>query len=124
MAEILGLGITHQPTLAIDPTRPSSLRRTLDDPGLPERLRTPSGWPEAMRLEWSTDDGAAHGRAHREAIVAELRKVREALDDFRPDVIVVWGDDQYENFHDDVVPAFCVLRNDSVSFEPWSKTST
>ena len=121
MAEILGLGITHQPTLAAEPTKPNSLRRIMQDPGLPEELRTPAGWPERMRREWGDDEGEAHGRAHRDAIAAELRRARATLDAFRPDVLVVWGDDQYENFAEDVVPAFCVMGYDSVEFTPWTQ---
>lgn len=121
MGEILGLGITHQPPLASEPVKPLSLRLTLQDPGLPEALRTPSGWPERMRLEWGTDEGAAHAREHRAAIVAAMQEARAALDAFAPDVVVVWGDDQYENFREDVVPAFCVLAYDRIVFEPWEK---
>lgn len=124
MAEILGLGITHQPTLAAEPPNPSSLLVTLADPGMPERLRTPDGWPERMRLEWSDDQGAAHGREHRDAVASQLRKARLVLDEFQPDVVVVWGDDQFENFQEDVVPAFCVMGYDTVSFEPWSHRRT
>src|ERR1700722_14629215 len=102
MAEILGLGITHQPTLAAEPMKPASLGLTLKDPGLPRELRTPAGWPESMRREWGEDEGAGHGRRHREEIVAELRATRRVLDGFKPDFLVVWGDDQYENFHEDV----------------------
>lgn len=121
MGEILGLGITHQPTLAADPIKPASLRLTLQDPGLPAHLRTPAGWPETMRREWAEDEGAEHGRQHRDAIVAELRQARQALDAFRPDFLVVWGDDQYENFHEDVIPAFCVMAYDTIQFTPWTK---
>jgi hypothetical protein len=124
MAEILGLGITHQPTLAAEPPKPHSLVLTLQDPGMPEHLRTPAGWPEQMRREWANDEGAAHGREHRDAVAAQLREARKALDEFRPDVVVVWGDDQFENFHDDVVPAFCVMGYDTVSFKPWASRKT
>jgi hypothetical protein len=31
------------------------------------------------------------------------------LDAFRPDVVLVWGDDQYENFREQVIPPFCFL---------------
>ena len=66
MAEILGLGITHQPSLAANPIGPGSIKQTLKDPGLPEQLRSPSGWPENMRREWGDDDGASHAREHRQ----------------------------------------------------------
>jgi hypothetical protein len=124
MGEILGLGMTHQPTLSVQPPKPGSLRQTLKDPGLPAHLRTPEGWPESMRREWSTDEGEAHGRAHVAQISAELGRVRAALDDFKPDVVVIWGDDQFENFRDDCVPAFCVMAYDDVPFEPWANRKT
>lgn len=121
MAEILGLGVTHQPTLAAEPIKPGSLKATLKDPGLPPHLRTPSGWPESMRREWGDDEGATHARKHRDEIAAELRKARQTLDEFKPDFVVIWGDDQYENFREDTVPAFCVMAYDTVEFRPWEK---
>ena len=121
MAEILGLGITHQPSLAAKPIGPGSIKVTLKDPGLPEHLRIPSGWPENMRREWGDDEGASHGREHRDEIIAELGKVRKILDDFEPDFVVIWGDDQYENFREDAVPAFCVMGYDAVEYTPWAK---
>jgi hypothetical protein len=114
MGEILGLGITHQPTLAARDIKPNSLRNTLRDPGLPEQYRSSAGWPAAMREEWSDDEGARHGARHREAIVAELRQARRALVEFAPDFLVVWGDDQYENFREDCIPPFCILAYDEV----------
>lgn len=121
MAEILGLGITHYPGLAPRLARPISLRRLLEDPGLPERFRTPEGWPDEMRREWGTDEGATCGEQHRQAVVAEIRRARAVLDEFQPDFIVVWGDDQYENFHEDAVPGFCVMAYDAVDVKPWAK---
>jgi Catalytic LigB subunit of aromatic ring-opening dioxygenase len=122
MAEILGLGITHQPPLAAgESIKPRSLVMTLQDPGLPGHLRVPSGWPERMRREWGEDEGATHAREHRAAIANELRKVRAVLDEFRPDVVIAFGDDQYENFKEDVVPPFCVLAYDRLEFRPWEK---
>ena len=122
MAEILGLGVTHQPPLTAGAgIKPRSLMTTLQDPGLPERLRDPANWPEAMRKEWSNDEGAAHARAHQAEIADELRKVRAALDAFRPDVVIAFGDDHFENFKDDVVPAFTVLAFDQLQFKPWEK---
>lgn len=124
MGDILGLGITHYPGLTPLKARPGSLRRLLQDPGLPEACRTPAGWPEVMRREWADDEGAAHAEQHRQAVVSEVRKTRALLDDFKPDFIVVWGDDQYENFREDVVPGFCVLAYDSVDVQPWSRPQT
>jgi hypothetical protein len=121
MSEILGLGITHYPALTGRVPRPVSLQRLLQDPGLPERYRTPAGWPEIMRREWGDDEGASFARRHSEEVVAEIRKVRAALDEFQPDFVLIWGDDQHENFQDDIVPSFCVLAYDAVDVKPWSK---
>lgn len=120
MAEILGLGMTHWPGLCPAKTRPQSLRRALADPAMPEELRQPSGWPERLRKEWSTDEGSAAGEAHRDRVVAEIRKARQVLDDFKPDFVVVWGDDQYENFKEDLIPPFAVLAYDKFEAKPWA----
>jgi hypothetical protein len=120
MGEILGLGMTHWPGLSPYKTRPSSLKRALQDPGLPEHLRQPSGWPERLRQEWADDEGSRVGEAHRERVVAEIREARRLLDDFQPDFVVVWGDDQYENFKEDLVPPFCVMAYDQIEAKPWS----
>ena len=40
--------------------------------------------------------------------------MREALDAFKPDIVLIWGDDQYENFKRDCIPAFCVGIYDKV----------
>ena len=39
----------------------------------------------------------------------DFRAIRKILDDFNPDLVLMWGDDQYENFREDIVPAFCLL---------------
>ena len=122
MAAILGLGMTHVPLLAgRDQDMSRILRRVLQDPDLPARLRTPDGWPEAMRHEWGTDEGLASARRHREALLTWCRKTRKALDDFAPDLVVVWGDDQYENFKEDIIPPFCVLAYDAIEHRPWAE---
>lgn len=62
-----------------------------------------------MRAEWGKDEGRSTAAAHRARLVDGLRRCRAALDEFEPDYVVVWGDDQYENFRKEVVPPFCVL---------------
>ena len=46
--------------------------------------------------------------------------MRAALDAFKPDAVVIWGDDQYENFKEDVIPPFAVLAYDDLDLHPWS----
>jgi hypothetical protein len=52
-------------------------------------------------------------------MINEFRRARQTLDEFNPDVVVLWGDDQYENYHEDCVPAFSVLAYDDVEVQPW-----
>jgi hypothetical protein len=123
MSEILGLGMTHYPPLSgPDENMADILRRVMRDPGLPERYRDPSGWPEPMRREYGPDGGTASAAAHRETLLRHFRHARRTLDDFRPDVVVIWGDDQHENFVDDIIPPFCVLAYDEVEARPWLRS--
>lgn len=112
MGEILGLGITHQPTLAMTQLRPVALWRALEDPRLPAEYRSGAAWPDRFREEFGNDRGLAACAIHRDAIVSELKLARAALDAFAPDVVVIWGDDQYENFREDCIPAFCVFAGE------------
>jgi len=119
LGEILAVGITHYPPLGgRDEAMAWILKRMLQNPQLPEQYRRPEGWPEAMRREWGADDGVAAARNHRERLLRSLRKTRARIDEFRPDFIVMWGDDQYENFREDVVPPYCIYAHESFEFGP------
>src|SRR5579872_6559319 len=92
MADILAVGITHYPPLSgRDESMSWILKRMLENPHLPEKLRHSENWPDAMRKEWSTDEGFAAARAHREQLRQSLRRTRAQIDEFRPDFIVIWG---------------------------------
>src|SRR5918911_5314390 len=120
MGEILGLGMTHFPPLTgRDEDMGWILKRALQDPALPEHYRQPSGWPAAMRQEYGDDEGKTAAVRHREFLVTQFRKARQILDDFKPDFVVLWGDDQYKNFKEDIIPPFCVLAYDALSTRPW-----
>jgi hypothetical protein len=95
------------------------LRWTLQDPDIPEALRSPEGWPAPAVAEYGDDNGTAAAARHRAALLESTRRLRRAIDEFRPDVVVVWGDDQYENFREECVPAFCVLALDDTKVQPW-----
>jgi hypothetical protein len=121
MAEILGLGVTHYPPLTgRDEHMAGILERILRDPALPPSERRPEGWPRPMREQYGADKGLAAARRHREELLAGFRKVRRVLDDFAPDFVVIWGDDQYENFKEDIIPPFCVLAYESITATPWA----
>jgi len=119
MGEILGLGITHYPGLSYKGNLTRRIKTLLADPLLPERLRSPEGWHPTMRAQWGADEGAAHSEQHRNDMIHHFRKARAELDAFKPDWVLLWGDDQYENFHEDCVPPFSVLAYDAVDVQPW-----
>lgn len=121
MAEILGLGTTHAPTLWRIPEEMTlSLRRTLGGRKLAPRIRDPANWPEGMRAEWSDDQDAAAGREYNRRVFAATRELRARLDAFKPDLVVIYGDDQYENFIEDVVPPFCIYIMDEMRSTPFA----
>jgi len=122
MGEVLGVGISHYPLFsATDRDMAMILRDTLADPDIPPEEKDPKNWPPEMAREWGTDEGTSAAKEHRAAMLVGLRRVREALDAFRPDVVVIWGDDQYENFHEDLVPAFCIGAYERFAVKPWAQ---
>lgn len=125
MGELLGIGMTHFPPLAWpDEMMDRALQFAFADPAVPDAVKQGEGWPAGMRAEFDRDRGDAAAE-HRAALVEGCDRVRAALDEFDPDVVVVWGDDQYELFREDVVPPFCVVAADRMTFRPWrSPTGT
>ena len=123
MGEILGVGATHYPPgLVPDEYKPWPLARMLKtDPRIPSHLQDPANWPEPMRLEWGDDEGITAHKAHRARVFNAFREIREEIDAFKPDFILIWGDDQYENFKEDIIPPYCVLAYDKLAFKPYSR---
>ncbi len=121
MAEFLGLGMTHYPPLAgTDEKMAFILQWTLTDPDIPDAEKDPANWPELMRSEVGDDWGATAAAGHRKQLREGLSACRAALDEFKPDIVLVWGDDQYENFREEAVPPFCVLAYDDTDVSPFA----
>ncbi len=122
MAELLGLGLSHYPPFAgRDEDMAGILRWTLEDPDIPAEAKDEANWPPEMRAEWGSDQGRASAAAHRSQLLAGFKKVRAVLDAFAPDVIVIWGDDQYENFQEDLIPPLAILAYPDLELRPWSE---
>jgi hypothetical protein len=110
LAEILGLGLSHFGGFMFpDEDMASRITARLADGSLPASLDHPSKWPEPMRAEWGEDAGTGFAARHRRDYFAGLDRIREALDAFRPDAVIIFGDDQYECFREDLVPPYCVF---------------
>lgn len=124
MAEVIVLGVTHYPPLSMrDADMAGILRATLNDPGVPAAAKDPLSWPAPMRAEWGVDAATASAATHRAALVDGLRRVRRELDAFAPDVVLVWGDDQHENFHEDLIPPYSVLCYADLAVKPWAQAA-
>jgi hypothetical protein len=123
MGEILGIGATHYPPgLVPDEYKPWPLARMLHtDPRIPTHLKDPANWPEPMQAEWGDDEGITAHKAHRARVFKAFRQIREEIDAFQPDFILIWGDDQYENFKEDIIPPFCVLAYEQLTFQPYHR---
>lgn len=121
MGQILGIGTTHYPG-AVGPAENMSgiLRSILADPALPEKYRDHANWPQQMRDEYGDDQGAAAGRRHQAALKSHFQRARAELDRFNPDVVIIFGDDQYENFKEGIIPPFCVQAYEELVFHPFA----
>ncbi|WP_300019710.1 extradiol ring-cleavage dioxygenase [Pseudonocardia sp.] len=120
MGEVLALGMTHYPALVNPDERMAGiLRWVLEDEAIPAEHKDPAAWPAAMREEYGDDGGTASAAVHRERCLAAFRRLRSELDEFRPDVVVIWGDDQYENFREEIIPPFCLFALDDLKLRPW-----
>src|SRR5204862_6426281 len=58
-------------------------------------------------------------RDPRAALRTGVRSARRVLDARAPDFVVIWGDDQCENYKADIIPPFCVLAYESLTTKPW-----
>lgn len=118
MGEIMGLGCTHAPHLQFtDGAMANVFKRTLASERTPALLRQPANWPEGLRAEWAEDEGLAAASRHRARLLESFRKARQALDEFQPDFVLIWGDDQYENFRTDLLTPFCVFAAEEFELE-------
>ena len=122
MADLLLLGMTHYPLLATtDDMMAALLRNTLGDPAIPAGVADPANWSPAAQAEWGDDEARTSAAAHRAALLEGFARSRDAIEEFAPDAIFVWGDDQYENFREDIIPPYALLAYGDIESRPWEK---
>jgi hypothetical protein len=119
VGELLGIGCTHGPQIQFPDENMADYLKNLLRNRIPEELRSMDRWPEAMRREWGDDQGASAAKPYREEVVSGFRRARAALDAFKPDFVLIFGDDQYENFREDLLTPFCVFGFDEVDVAPY-----
>src|SRR5437764_10125283 len=116
MGDILGVGLTHHPGfLGPDRALAVFLEEALKSSRVPDQLKDPRNWPAPMQAEWGSDQGLTAAAAHRRRVVDALKVLRARIDAFRPDFLVIWGDDQYEQFTEECIPPFNVFILDELA---------
>ena len=120
MGDILGVGMTHFPPLsAQDERMTAAFTRMINHPSTPAEAKSAAALPAELVAELGDDNGLAAAAVHRDRLRRNLSRVRSRIDEFDPDLVVIWGDDQYENFKDSIIPPFCVLAYDEFTHKPW-----
>jgi hypothetical protein len=117
MAEIFGLGVSHGPLILTPPERWADGR---------ERIykRVPNYEKPAQLLEeLGTDNGLSRDIKDQKAVMASFKVMHDRLHEWDPDVVMVIGDDQVENFRQDNLPPFCLYTGAEVSAFPFHKPS-
>ena len=114
MADILAVGITHYPPLCR--TRRDHVVDPEADAGKSALCPRNGGAPKTGPKRCARNGAPTKAPPPRGVIangcVQALRKTRAQIDEFRPDFIVIWGDDQYENFREDVIPPYCIYAHE------------
>lgn len=121
MAEIMGMGLSHYPGPVTPAKYWSRMVARNVEVGRVDRAfyEDKANWPVEMIAEWSDDQGLAAAEEHRRRLLAGYRVLRDELDAFNPDIVLIWGDDQFENFKRDCVPAFAVGILEQVEARPF-----
>ena len=124
MGDILCVGGSHHPGFGYpDEAMADILRRHLRSPQIPAEAKDPTNWPPEMVEQFGMEGERATASAavHRERVIGAYRKIRAEIDAFAPDFILIWGDDQYENFHEDLIPPFCIFVADQFETKPYAR---
>jgi hypothetical protein len=126
MAEVQLLGMTHYPPFGWrDDAMTGLMKMLLADPGIPDEARDVRNWPAAMQAEWGDDEGLSQAPKHRAALIDGLDAVRDEIEQFSPDLLLIFGDDQYENFREDLIPPYSILAFPDRTIRPYeSKMGT
>ena len=113
MAEILGLGCTHAPMILNKPEQWVDVRK-----GIASRI--PNYRPPPKLLEELGDDnGLTQDRRNQKRIVDAFGVLRDRLHSWRPDVVMLIGDDQAENFLRENLPTFCLYTGSELYGYPF-----
>jgi hypothetical protein len=103
MAQIVGaLAMSHGPQLMMPAEKWADL---------PVRSKPPYNPKPGIEKEV----GEAAFKANYDACHRHIDGLRRKLEELKPDIVMVFGDDQYENIFDDNMPPFCLFTGEKVS---------
>ena len=115
MAEILGLGCSHGPIILTPPEVWSKGRERV-------YARIPDYQPPAQLLEeLGQDNGLSQDISDQQRVLESFQVLHDRLHDWDPDVLMIIGDDQAENFKQDNLPPFCIYTGAEVEGFPFQR---
>ena len=110
---VLGIGTSHSPQLSVPWTQWNLLReKDRTDPRLdyPALLKSARKSKPNIEQELTEEKWRQRHESCQNAIATLGATLRQA----NPDVVVVFGDDQHEQFHDDNLPTFAIYHGKSL----------
>ena len=115
MGEVLGLGCSHAPMILNPAEQWPEIRRRIYG-GVPNYEAPPK-----MVEELGDDNGASRDKVNQQKIVDAFAVLREKLTAWNPDLVIVVGDDQVENFKRENLPTFCLYTGNEVDGYPFHR---
>ena len=115
MAEILGIGCSHAPMI-LNPAEEWRRTRARIYSRVPNYRPPPD-----MVAELGQDDGLSADRQNQARIVNAFRVLHDRLHAWAPEVLIVIGDDQAENFLADNLPIFALFTGTEVEGYPFHR---
>lgn len=115
MAEILGLGCSHGPIILTPPEVWGKTRERM-------YARIPNYQaPGQLLEELGQDNGLSQDISDQKRVVESFQVLHDRLHEFDPDVLMIIGDDQAENFKQDNLPPFCIYTGSEVDGYPFQR---
>ena len=115
MAEILGLGCSHGPII-LNPAENWANSRERVYARVPNYEKPPQ-----LVAELGDDNGLSQDRKDQQRVVDSFQVLHDRLHEFNPDVLMIIGDDQAENFLQDNLPPFCIYTGSQVEGYPFQR---
>ena len=115
MGEVLGLGCSHAPMILNPPEEWANMRKAIYS-RIPEYEAPPE-----MVEQLGDDNGLSHDIWNQKRIADAFAVLKEKLHSWKPDVVMIVGDDQAENFKRENLPTFCLYTGDRVDAYPFHR---